>query len=675
MADWSTLPGSARLEAPFDRPAIDRDELRDAPLPHRYLHGAFEGTGARFSFYFPPKESYEGRFYHYLSPMPFPETALQEGKGAGDLISFAIHSGAFIVESNQGGFPIPGDVLLATNIAVAKLAKAVAQDIYGAHRTHGYVFGGSGGGFKTMSCVENSEGVWAGSVPFVIGTPISIPCNFTVRAHALRILKDRFPQIVDAVDPGSGKDMYDGLAVEERDALGEATRLGFPPEVWSMRDLAGYGALPVLAPSVGQMDPTYYADFWTKPGYLGSDPNGSAARARVQLRTRITEVIRPKPKASANAASSGVDEAWKSLEAFDGAKTGFGLRLAAVPKPDADLVGSYILFATGAATGKRLPYGSIAGDLYTPGTSFDKGEGMSFLDGIQAGDEVVIDNSDFLALQTFHRHQLPPFGEYPVYDALFREADGTPKYPQRPMLVGPIVCAGGAGSLQSGKHDGKMIVVAARMDESALPWNADWYRQLVAKVHGPDYEDSFRLWYHDHAVHGDDGKPVEPRRLVTYMGALQQALRDVAAWAERGVEPPASTRYEIVGGQVACPREAYLRKGVQPTVLLTANGGERAEVAVGEPVRLRAELEAPPHAGGLVDAAWDFEGEGAYADAATLVLSGAGDARATVEATHAFAKPGTYFAALRATAKRHGTAPDPFCRVDELARVRVVVKA
>ena len=37
----------------FKVPFIDVDEWRDKPVRHRYVHGGFEGTTARFSFYFP----------------------------------------------------------------------------------------------------------------------------------------------------------------------------------------------------------------------------------------------------------------------------------------------------------------------------------------------------------------------------------------------------------------------------------------------------------------------------------------------------------------------------------------------------------------------------------------------------------------------------------------------
>ena len=50
----------------------------------------------------------------------------------------------------------------------------------------------------------------------------------------------------------------------------------------------------------------------------------------------------------------------------------------------------------------------------------------------------------------------------------FRGPDGKPVFPQRKVQVGPSITAGGAGSLQSGKFAGKMIVVESMMDQDAF---------------------------------------------------------------------------------------------------------------------------------------------------------------------------------------------------------------
>src|SRR5215471_13696906 len=59
-------PGYAPTEDGFGTAFIDVDEWRDQPVRHRYVHGGFEGTHTLFSFYFPPAETYTGRFFQLL---------------------------------------------------------------------------------------------------------------------------------------------------------------------------------------------------------------------------------------------------------------------------------------------------------------------------------------------------------------------------------------------------------------------------------------------------------------------------------------------------------------------------------------------------------------------------------------------------------------------------------
>ncbi|HKN08334.1 MAG TPA: hypothetical protein VJ376_02475, partial [Pseudomonadota bacterium] len=288
---------------------------------------------------------------------------------------------------------------------------------------------------------------------------------------------------------------------------------------------------------------------------------------------------------------------------------------------------------------------------------------------IAPGNEVQVDNSNFLAAQTYHRHQVPG-PDFKVWDQ-FRGPDGKPIYPQRPMLLGPMFVAATAGSLQSGRFHGKMIVVESLWDREAMPWQADWYRTKVQQNLGDKTDDNLRLWYTDHALHGDDTKQEDPTRTVSYLGVLQQALRDLSAWVEKDTPPPATTSYRIDDGQVIVPASAAERHGIQPVVTLKANGGERAEVAVGQPVTFIGVIEVPPGAGGVVAAEWDFDGVGTFA-ATSQVPRGA--KTATVTITHRFANPGTYFPALRGISQRQGDASTPYARIQNLGRVRVVVK-
>ena len=130
----------------------------------------------------------------------------------------------------------------------------------------------------------------------------------------------------------------------------------------------------------------------------------------------------------------------------------------------------------------------------------------------------------------------------------------------------------------------------------------------------------------------------------------------------------------MVDGQVQVPPTAAERRGIQPVVTVKANGGARAEVAVGQPVTFTAVIEVPPQTGRVVAAEWDFEGAGNFSDRAQLNTSNASGTRVTLKTTHAFSKPGTYFPALRAASQRQGDAKTPYARIQNLGRVRVVVK-
>ena len=185
----------------YDAQYVDIDEWRDKPIRHRYVHGGFKDTECRFSFYFPPPERYEGRFYQHLMAVSGMEKAAfepaMEGFMIANSVQFTIDAGAYFVESNQGRTTMfPGDdptINYRASAASARYSRVVAADMYGPHRPYGYVFGGSGGAYKTLACFENALGVWDGALPYVMGSPMSIPSCFTVQAHAMRVLRDKFP--------------------------------------------------------------------------------------------------------------------------------------------------------------------------------------------------------------------------------------------------------------------------------------------------------------------------------------------------------------------------------------------------------------------------------------------------------------------------------------------------
>lgn len=624
---------------------IDIDEMRNTPAPHRYVHGGFTGTGARFSFYFPPKEQYRGRFFQ-----PTHQLQTSENATPGN-VSFGLASGAYWVQTNMGGpeNPTTAEQTLSgnfdpairgyrVNAAAAKYSRILAAGMYGAHRTYGYLHGGSGGAYQTITSAEHTTGVWDGVVPYVMGTPNAIPGNFTVRIHAMRVLRlrNKFPAITDAIDPGGSGDPYAGLNREERGALEEATRMGFPPRGWWNHATLTGGPLSLVADNVPILDPAYVDDFWTRPGYLGADPTSSVSAARIVLATTVTGKL-PGPN-----------------------------RLVLASMPTGDLTGIDLVVKTGAAASQKVSAPAINVEART--VTIAAGA-VALYNNVQAGDEVKLDNSQYLALQTFHRHNVPTPDMYGWNQ--FRGPDGAPIHPQRTVLVGPIGALGATGSVNNGRFNGKMILLQSLMDIDAFPWQADWYRKKAEEALGPKrVADNFRLWFTDHAQHGAPVGAAAQLRTVSYQGVVQQALRDVSAWVERGVEPPASTSYKVVDAQVEVPPKAAPRKGIQPVVELNVNGGERAEVAVGKPVSFSAMIEAPPNTGRVVAVEWNFEGAGSYVPAEF------GDIRpaVSVKATHSYSQPGTYFPVLRATSQREGDPKTPFGRIQNLGRVRVVVK-
>ncbi len=658
VREWRDEPA----DAPVFAASVTTQHAGPAPITarHLYVHGGFTGTDAKFSFCFPPEEDYQQRFFQSTHQLLAGEEATPRN------VAFALASGGYSVQTNMGGRDNPRTAEdtssgsfdptvrgYRVNAAAAKFSREVAAEIYGPHRPWGYLYGGSGGAYQTVTSAEMTSGVWDGFVPYVMGSPQSIPNCFTVRVNALRVLKDHWPSILDALEPGGSGDPYAGLNDEERQALEEAHRAGFPPGAWFNFVPQGGGPLVLVAALVPTLDPTYLDDFWTEPGYLGTDPDSSVREARIQHDAEVVEVIADRRKR---------------------------LRLSNVPT--GDLTGAEVVITSGASAGQKLSLGRIASDgegqvglvSEADGDVIDISGPRAVIDAIKVGDALRIDNSQFLALQTYHRHQLPPANpdfDYPdVYD-YFRNPDGTPRYPRRSVDVGAAGALGSTGQIATGRFHGKMIVVECLHDGDALPWQADWYRKRVEVAEGADIDEKYRLWYVDNANHTDPTTEEQQTHAVPYSGTVQYALRELSAWVEQGVAPPPTSEYEVRDGQVHVPSTAAERKGIQPVVHLSVNGGDRAEVAVGESVSLTARIDVPPAPGQVVAARWDFEGLGTYSDAAHLDAPTSEDI--TVTAQHIYTQPGTYFPALRASAQREGDAGTPFARSLNLDRVRVVV--
>lgn len=681
----------AKLDPDFQQYYIDVQEQRERTIadgtviPYLYVHGGFAEKSVKFSWCFPVKESFRGRFYQYMSPFPGPdeEMASLNKDGEDDEIGFCLKNGAYFVESNMGSAQAFGGManphlLWKSSAAVAEASRKFIMELYGCDRPYGYVYGGSGGGYKTMACIENTN-AWDGALPFVIGSPVSLPNTITLHAQGQRALRNVYVKIVDALDAGGSGDMYEGLTEDEAFMLREITAMGFPPRAWFMEanGFVSDGSLPVMIPHVKRGDAGYFQDFWTQPGYLGTDPNSSAVKDRLVFRGKVKAVHLPgETTRQETEYENGVDTAWRK-KISDG--KGIWLELEEAPQGEKlYLAGVEMTVETGAAAGNKLTVGEIHDECVVIGMCFGISDLPGLVATIQPGDEVLLDNSDYIAMQSYYRHQVPADLSFKAWDQ-FRTENGEPALPQRANIMGYRLC--GTGTVQEGTIQGKVMVIQSMMDESTCPWCGDWYRNTVIKEQG--CEENFRLYYMDRCLHGNVSW-LENNMITNYMGALHQALLDLSDWVERGIDPLAGSAYRLEDGQIYLPDTASERKGLQCVPELLANGAACAHVKVGEPVHFSAKATVPAGAGVVTAMDYGVESDCTLSFVKRPVTAfpykgqfttGEENGLATgyLEFDHTYNEPGTYFASVRVGVNRNGDAAEPFTQVKNIARVRIIV--
>jgi hypothetical protein len=301
-------------------------------------------------------------------------------------------------------------------------------------------------------------------------------------------------------------------------------------------------------------------------------------------------------------------------------------------------------------------------------------------DGVEPGDEVEIDNSDWVAFAYMYLHNV----ENNVPGLRREDARAPGEYQSFAVDGQPVHIQTGAAHYDLDEvlpFKTKMIFIGCSLDSMIWPTKIAPFDRYVRDVLGDAAADTYRLWWVENATHGPPemgvmvSKEMDPRvwrtRLVDYAGPAKQALLDVAAWAERGVKPPSDTRYEIDrDGRLVLPASAAERGSVQPVVRLTANGGARAEVKVGEAVTFEGFAETPPGAGAVTSAEMDFLSEDSW-PFKSRDANGSSD-RIAIKTTYKFEKPGTFFPSFRVGAHRDGAKGNGL-PIHNLARVRVVV--
>ncbi|MDG2005209.1 MAG: PKD domain-containing protein [Novosphingobium sp.] len=580
----------------------------------------------------------------------------------------AFTNGAFSV--NWLSNSIPNAVASHRHEAAAtKVAWAYANKLYGnTDRIYSYFWGCSGGGTVTMAAAENVTGVWAGVLPKCIGTNGDAPYHsFYWQAHyTMGIPQAKRDAIAAAAVPGGTGDVYAGLNSEEKSVLNEFIAAGYPLAIIG-RHFARL--TPLVDPiDIRLADQGYEHDFWSKPGYAGANPPNYLTAAKVDGFATITDITRN-------------DQGVPIVIQFDPATI-----------PAMGTTGdNYLEYYVYAADGKtRLidPTRSFGpptenkrrfslmgnldvatGTLSLTGTNRDYFGGQSpitnsalLLDALTVGSKIRINNRFILAMYYYPRHS--NIAGVRSHDQ-YRNADGSARYPQRKdisVLTHSNYRTMG-GRIETGDIKTKAIILEGMADQLSWPIFNVGYAERIEKKLGPGKaEDMMRFYLHDNGSHSTGaGQP----------GIFQQAVIDLMAWAEQGIEPPPSSRYTIDNGQVILAPEAADRHGLQPVINFTANGGVRAVVGVNQPVELVARLEMPPAAGKITQFHWTV---GSINDEAATILS-TPQVLHNVKRTVSFATPGTYVVRLHVNGQRDGhVAPSNQTLAQNFKDVRVVVQ-
>ena len=457
-------------------------------MRHRYVHGGFADTETRFSIYLPPADLYEGRFFQHITPVPDSEYLAQEASGEQDKIGFSISSGGYFLETNGGGASgRPGSSVDPTIAAYrANAAAAQYSRVVAARHVR-----------RAPALRLCLRGEWR-----------RLPHHRERREHLGRL--GRLRALCHRVADGHSEHVHGADARpadparplrpdrrcrragwERRHVRGphgggarcprRGDPHGLPAAVVVRAPHHGDARLPGALPGPGRGGPTYFDEFWTEPGYLGTRrPPRCCATASSRLRHRRTS----SPSASGPPRRGRRGRIpvrprrgrHRLARARGPARSPVAVRLSGAPRVDVRGADLYVL--SGAAAGARIGLLSVIGDIAVFGPG---GDGALAL--LQPGDTVRVDNSGYLAAETYHRHQVPRTATSPSGTSSGTRT-AAPLYPQRPSLLGPSFAAAAAGTVQTGRFEGKMIVVESLLDREALPWQADWYRSKVREHFG-----------------------------------------------------------------------------------------------------------------------------------------------------------------------------------------------
>jgi hypothetical protein len=331
---------------------------------------------------------------------------------------------------------------------------------------------------------------------------------------------------------------------------------------------------------------------------------------------------------------------------------------------------------TGKAAGREMVIADVTGDSLIP-----FGEKCPELfEGVEPGDEVEIDNRDWIAFCHLYQYNV----EWNV-PGLHRDDARVPQDYERYAVDGvPINPQTGVAHYDLDEvvpFPGKMIYIGAVLDICIWPTITSSFDHYVRSVLGATAKDHYRLWWVENSTHAraemaaaltGEAFPLWRTRLVDYEAVGAAALRAVRAWVEEGTEPLADSAYTLTADKhIILPEDPELRGGVQPAVRLTVDGGARMEVTAGTEVTFSGSAVVPRGAGTIVEAEMDFDSSDSWPFQAG-VADGSSD-HIEIAATHVYPTPGTYFPVLRVGSHADGAGFRGEA-IRNLARVRVVVR-
>ena len=237
----------------FGQPYIDVDEQREAPYPHRHVHGGFADCDTRFAFYFPDQEEWQGRMY---MPLEGAHAGNEEAFGGpmGELIgglALTVRLGGYMAESNMGHIgddidPKAGDdpTLYGWRAAAetGRFSKHVAAQVYGSAPHHCYVWGGSGRrAAVTAGARERARRLRRRAAVHGRRRRPAVPGHRAdqgrpgdeLRLHVQRaapaaVDPAKAMGVIDAMQPGGSGDPFAGLTSHEREELASLYKQGFP---------------------------------------------------------------------------------------------------------------------------------------------------------------------------------------------------------------------------------------------------------------------------------------------------------------------------------------------------------------------------------------------------------------------------------------------------------------